>query len=235
VTWQPVNDVPLGTGLVDETTPTPPHRGGQENAIGAQPVEHSKRVPVRSMTDQTSAPGVFFDVVPAPPRLVIFGAGDDARPVCRFARALGWHVTVADARPAFATAERFPDADFLVIISPDQDLDSQGLKISSDALVVLMTHRYAHDLPLLRQLFKKPLAYLGMLGPRKRAEQILNELVSSGLSLSTDQRDALHAPVGLDLGAETPDEIALSILAEMQSVIAGRDGGPLRLRKQPIH
>ena len=103
------------------------------------------------------------------------------------------------------------------------------------ALAVVMTHHYVHDVPLLRALLPRPLAYLGLLGPRKRAEKILADLAAGGLAVTPAQRERLHAPVGLDLGAETPEEVALSMLAEMHAVLGGRDGRPLRHRPGPIH
>jgi xanthine/CO dehydrogenase XdhC/CoxF family maturation factor len=103
------------------------------------------------------------------------------------------------------------------------------------ALVVVMTHHYVHDVPLLRDLLPRPLAYLGLLGPKKRADKIFGDLADNGLVISPEQKARLHAPVGLDLGAETPEEVALSILAEMQASLGGRDGRPLRDCTGPIH
>lgn len=179
------------------------------------------------------AAAIFRQVVAPPPALVIFGAGNDARPLVRFARELGWHVTVVDPRPAMATATRFPEADAIVVARPEEA--PARVAPAPDALVVIMTHHYAHDLPLLRHLLARPLAYLGLLGPRARAERILQELEAGGLPITAEMRARLHAPVGLDLGAETPEAVALSILAEMQAVLAGRDARPLRQRTAPIH
>lgn len=176
---------------------------------------------------------VFYQTVPPPTALVIFGAGDDVRPLVRFARELGWHVTVADPRPAFATPERFPEADTVIVARPE---DSPArLALGADTLAVIMTHHYRHDLPLLHALLPRPLAYLGLLGPRKRAEKILSDLAAQGFVATPEMRSRLHAPVGLDLGADHPEEVALAILAEMKAVLAGRDARPLRERIQPIH
>ena len=102
-------------------------------------------------------------------------------------------------------------------------------------LAVVMTHHNVHDVPLLRDLLPRPLAYLGLLGPKKRAEQILSDLASAGLSVTPAIRTRLHAPVGLDLGADSPEQVALSILAEMQATLTRRDARPLRERTRPIH
>jgi xanthine dehydrogenase accessory factor len=92
-----------------------------------------------------------------------------------------------------------------------------------------------HDVPLLRTLLPRPLAYLGLLGPKKRTEKILADLARDGLALTPAMRARLHAPVGLDLGADTPAQVALAILSEMQAALAGRDARPLRERIRPIH
>ncbi len=189
------------------------------------------------LADQLPGPAaaakVFRQTVAPAPALFVFGAGDDAQPLVRAAKELGWRVVVADARPAFATAERFPAADRL-IAAPAGQLVAQAAPAAGD-LAVVMTHHYIHDAPILRELLPHPLAYLGLLGPRTRAEQILRNLGDDGLVVTPEQRARLRAPVGLDLGAEAPEEVALSILAEMQAVLGGRDGRPLRERRRPIH
>lgn len=176
---------------------------------------------------------VFNNRVPPPTALAIFGAGDDAQPLARLARELGWHVTIADPRAAFATAARFPTADSL-LVAPAADLVDR-LAPDAATLAVVMTHHYVHDVPLLRALLLRPLAYLGLLGPKKRAEKILSDLAHAGFVPSAEQRARLHAPVGLDLGANSPEQVALAILAEMQAVLHGRDARPLRDRTRPIH
>ncbi len=180
-----------------------------------------------------SASGVFFNTIAPPPALVIFGAGDDAQPLARLAHELGWHVTVADPRPASATADRFPTADALVVGSA-ADLVAR-VAPGPDMLAVVMTHHYVHDVPLLRALLARPLAYLGLLGPKKRADKILSDLAGEGIVVTPAQRARLHAPVGLDLGADSPEQVALAIVAEMQATLSGRDARPLRQRTRPIH
>lgn len=176
---------------------------------------------------------VCVETIPPPTALVVFGAGDDAQPLVRFAKELGWHVTVADPRAAFATPERFPTADARVVAPADQ----LAVRVAPgrDALAAVMTHHYVHDVPILRDLLARPLAYLGLLGPRKRAGKILADLAASGVAIDDSHRRRLHAPIGLDLGAETPEQVALSILAEMQAALTQRDARPLRDRERPIH
>lgn len=195
----------------------------------ADPGELGTRLASGSAADR----GIFLDEIFPPVSLLVFGAGDDARPLVRLARELGWGITVADPRLAFATEERFPEAD-RVVCAPADQLVAQ-VKSEKGALAVVMTHHYVHDVPILRALLPLPLAYIGLLGPKKRAERILNDLKAGGLEINRERFERLHAPVGLDLGAETPEEVALSILAEMQATLATRDARPLRDRKGPIH
>jgi xanthine/CO dehydrogenase XdhC/CoxF family maturation factor len=168
-----------------------------------------------------------------PPSLVLFGAGDDAQPLVALARLLGWHVTVFDARPAYATAARFPDAQ-LVIACTTEDA-ARHAAIGADSHVVVMSHRYRDDRAALRVLLARPLAYLGVLGPRHRTERILEELAAEGLRLSDAQRARLFAPVGIDLGGAAPETVALSIVAELQAFQASRRPQHLRELARPIH
>jgi xanthine dehydrogenase accessory factor len=176
---------------------------------------------------------VFHQRLMPPVELFVFGAGDDARPLVRMAKELGWRVTVGDPRRDFATKERFPSADVLVVAAAHELVHKAN--VSDDALAVVMTHHYVHDVPLIAALAARGLPYLGLLGPKKRAIQIINEVTRT---LDEDRRRGtanIHAPVGLDLGAETPEEVALSIIAEMKAILSGRDGRPLRNRNRPIH
>ena len=176
---------------------------------------------------------VFLNTVEPPPALAIFGAGDDAQPLARLAHELGWHVAVADPRATFATAARFPTADALVV-APASELAGR-VSIDRTTLAVVMTHHYVHDVPLLRALLPQPLAYLGLLGPKKRAEKILADLATDGLAITPAMRARLHAPVGLDLGADSPEQVALAIIAEIQATLGRRNARPLREREQSIH
>ena len=180
-----------------------------------------------------AATGVFNDTVGAPIILSIFGAGNGARPLAQLARDLGWRVTVADPRPAMATEARFPGL-FRLVSGPADELVSR-VGPAPGSLAVIMTHHYVHDRPLLRQLLPLPLAYLGLLGSRGRSERIRADVEAEGIAITPAMRSRLRSPVGLDLGAEGPEEVALSIIAEMMAVLAGRDGRPLRERTLPIH
>ncbi len=181
------------------------------------------------------ATDVFRQEILPPQPLTVFGAGDDAQPLVAMAATLGWRITVADPRPAYTTQERFPQAARVLVIDPSKPLEPQGIALTDRSAVVIMTHHYIHDTPLLGQLLPRPLAYVGLLGPKKRATRILQDLTDQGASLSEADRARLHSPTGLDLGGDTPAEVALSILAEIQSVLALRDARPLRQRERAIH
>jgi xanthine/CO dehydrogenase XdhC/CoxF family maturation factor len=179
------------------------------------------------------ASGAFIEDVKPPASLAIFGAGDDAQPLARLALELGWKVTVADPRPAMPTEARFPGVCALVL-GPAEELVGRAAP-PPGSLAVVMTHHYKHDRPLLRHLLPLPLAYVGLLGPKRRADKIMADIAADGLAITSAMRSRLRAPVGLDLGGDGPEEVALSIIAEMTSVLAGRDGRPLRDRDLPIH
>lgn len=186
------------------------------------------------LADGTPAhPGIFFETIPPPPQLAVFGAGDDAWPLVRMARELGWHVTVVDSRAAYATVARFPEATS-VLVQPAETAVA-AVAPNARALAVVMTHRFRDDAVLLRHLLTAPLAYLGVLGPRRRTERLLEEIKAAGLAVTPAMQARLHAPVGLDLGGSSPEEVALAILAEMQCRLTGRTPIHLRERTAPIH
>jgi xanthine dehydrogenase accessory factor len=199
VVWRAADSSLLGTRLAGESPPVP-----------------------------AADTAIFRETVQPPPSLLICGAGDDAQPLVRLTKELGWHITVADSRPAFASQKRFPEADAVLVAHPEKLI--ARVAVRAHTLAVVMTHHYRHDLPFMRALLPQPLAYLGLLGPKKRAEKILDDLAATPA-----QRARLHAPVGLDLGGNTPETIALAILAEMQATLAGRDARPLSGRAGPIH
>ncbi len=180
-------------------------------------------------TDFTESVIVFEETVLPPAPLVIFGAGQDALPLVRLAKELGWHVTVVDTRGTRARPERFPQADVV------QAGFSDTPALDSRTAAVVMTHNYADDRRVLDCLLTSAAGYIGQLGPRVRTERLLAEISDDGLTMTEEMRRRLHAPIGLDLGADNPDEIALSIVAEIQAARAGRAAGFLRDHRAPIH
>jgi xanthine dehydrogenase accessory factor len=176
---------------------------------------------------------IFVEVIQPPLPLVIFGAGHDAQPLVELAKALAWQVTVVDSRPAYATRERFLAADDIIISHPEQV--SEKVCLNSGTVAVVMTHNYLHDQEILRTLLPSAVSYIGLLGPKSRTQQLLSELEEEGINPTYQQRQRLYGPVGLDIGADTPEEIALAIIAEIKAVLADRGAGFLRNRTQPIH
>ena len=176
---------------------------------------------------------VFIETIEPTVPLVVFGAGADAVPVARLAHELGWHVTVVDHRPAFAAPARFPAADAIIVSRPEGI--AWQLALDGRTVTVLMTHNYEHDRELLKVLLASPVRYIGCLGPAKRTERMLTELLAEGGAPTDEELARVYAPVGLDIGADTSAEIALSIIAEIRAVLAGRGGGLLRNRKGSLH
>ncbi|HEU5394270.1 MAG TPA: XdhC family protein, partial [Candidatus Methylomirabilis sp.] len=146
---------------------------------------------------------------------------------------LGWRVIVVDRREALLALDRFPGAAGLV----RTDFPEAAKRVPTDerTYVLIMTHNYVHDRDLLRAFLPTEAAYLGMLGPRARTEKILRELQEEGVALDAARRVRIFGPVGLDVGSETPDEIAVAVLGEILAVARGRGGGFLRARAGPIH
>ncbi len=175
----------------------------------------------------------FFEEVEPPITILLFGAGADAVPLVRIASELGWPVTVHDHRPAYLTEERFPEAERLVAQTSDEPLG----EIASDTrtAAVIMTHNYTRDRLILPVLLRSNVFYIGALGPKRRTEQLLEEIAQAGDLFTPEQLARLYAPVGLDIGADTPEGIALSIIAEIQSVLKNRNGGHLRYREGSIY
>jgi xanthine/CO dehydrogenase XdhC/CoxF family maturation factor len=175
---------------------------------------------------------VLLERIAPPQPLILFGGGHDVPPLVRLAKELGHHVTVIDRRPDFAEPQRFPGADRVWHVRPGDVL--ARVPMDEESAAVIMNHHYETDAELLGELLGTPLAYLGMLGPRRRTEKILVELRESGKHFTAGQMEKLHAPAGLDLGSENPEQIALSILAELQATMAGRSAAHLRNRSGPI-
>ena len=174
---------------------------------------------------------VFADVVGPPPRLFAYGAVDTADALCAAAKAIGWRTIVADARARFATPQRLPSADEIVVAWPEDAL-AQIAPDHTTAIVVL-THDDKFDLPLLTEALATEAYYIGALGSRRNQERRRERLLEAGLD--EEQLERISGPAGLDIGAHTPAETAVSMLAEIMAVRAGRDGGRLRGSSGRIH
>jgi xanthine dehydrogenase accessory factor len=169
----------------------------------------------------------FFERLAPPLSLVVFGATHVAMPLVSMAHVLGLRTVVVDGRDRFATRERFPDADEILVGMPSEI--AAGMSLGAESLVVLLSHDYKYDLPVLQVLLATDAAYIGVLGSRRRGPALLQFLESEGMSSS--QLARLRIPVGLDIGARTPEQIALSVLAEAVAVYHGHSGGPMRDRE----
>jgi xanthine dehydrogenase accessory factor len=176
---------------------------------------------------QAAGREVFVETLTPAVRLLIFGAGDDAIPLTDTAKYLGWQVAVFDGRSHYARREKFPNADEVTVRmagAPPPPVDAW-------TVAVLMSHSYSQDLEALRELAHLPLAYLGILGPNKRTLQLLGDA-----GLERKQMTAkLHGPMGLDIGADGPEQVALAVIAEIQASLNGREGGTLSTRDGSIH
>jgi xanthine dehydrogenase accessory factor len=174
---------------------------------------------------------VCLEILRPPVRLTIYGAGNDVQPVVRLASGLGWRVQVLDGRPNQAQPARFPEAETVRVVP----LAQVGEEPHDGSFALLMTHNYYYDLAVLRHLLHAPTQYIGLLGPRKKYERLLTDLEKEFPDAAQRLQGRLYSPIGLNLGAETPEEIALSITAEIQAVLTKRPAGFLRDSPHPIH
>jgi xanthine dehydrogenase accessory factor len=202
-----------------------------DDALDAMAVRVARSLPEGepSGLHQVAGHTVFIDRFLPPPRLIVCGAGDDARPVVRLALDAGFGVTVVDRRPALLDPSRFPAAAQLVLTAPAGYADRNPT--SAEQYALLMTHSFADDVAWASVLGRRPLRYLGILGPRARTERLLR---TAGLQ-EMEEDPRLFGPVGLDVGTEGAEQVAISILAELLAVQSGRAGGSLRDRCVPIH
>jgi xanthine/CO dehydrogenase XdhC/CoxF family maturation factor len=173
-----------------------------------------------------------FENVQPPVQLLILGAGADAVPLASMAHEVGLQVSVFDHRQAFLSKDRFPDANDLVLLDRDASPD---LRSDTRTAIVAMNHNYERDKVMIGASIPTNSFYLGALGPKERTRQILKELEAEGRRFTPEQMAKLYAPAGLDLGGDSPESIALSIIAEIQAVIRERDGGHLRDREGSIY
>ncbi len=175
----------------------------------------------------------FIEFIKPPVSLVIAGAGNDVMPLIDMAQLLGWEVTVVDGRNNYTKRERFPSTCQVLLAKPEEVLEK--IEIDDQTVFALMTHNYNYDMAMLGELLKKEARYIGLLGPKKKRDRMLDELRDGGMILTEKQMNSIYGPVGLDIGAETAEEIALSILAEIQSVLSGKTGKSLKDNTGAIH
>lgn len=186
----------------------------------------------RGLVREYGAVTVAFEVVAPSVKLVICGSGPDVVPLVRFGVELGWDLTVIDHRPVqLAHPERFPGA--TIVDCPDPLSLENCVAITPHTAAVVMSHNYARDLDYVSALLHSRAAYVGVLGPRARTERMVADISSSGSGI--ERGDRLYSPVGLDIGSDGPEGIAMSIIAEVAAAISGRAGGHLRERRGSLH
>ena len=208
--------------------------GGE--TLGDAPVELAARADEvlrggRNRLLERDGSRVFAEWYGPPPRLFVYGAVDTAEALCASAKLLGWTTIVADARAKFATRERIPSADELVVAWPDEALAQ--VQADHQTAVVVLTHDDKFDEPALLGALRTEAFYIGALGSRRNQERRRERLLASGVD--EQELERISGPCGLDVGAETQEETALSILAEILAVRAGRGGGLLRESPRRIH
>ncbi|MEP6928787.1 MAG: XdhC family protein [Flavobacterium sp.] len=173
------------------------------------------------------------EYISPPVLLVIVGAGNDVQPLVKMASLLGWEIIMGEGRATHATQKRFPEAKQILIATPEQLI--QQIKIDPQTYFVLMTHNYKYDLGVLKLLLEQKYTYIGILGPKTKLNRMLDELQNEGINLNEEQLKNIHGPIGLDIGSETSEEIALSIVAEIKAVMSHRNGSPLKYKTEKIH
>jgi len=201
-------------------------RAGERRLLGLDAVE-----PGPSRVLELDGETVFAEMLGPPPRVVVIGAIDTAEELCRAAKSLGWHTVVADPRPALTTRERLPSPDELLVAWPDEALEQ--LAPDRDTAVVVLTHEERLDVPALTSALEAEAFYVGAIGSRRTQEKRRERLLEAGVA--EEELERLSGPAGLDLGAQTPAETAVSILGEILAVRAGRFGGRLREGSGRIH
>ena len=165
--------------------------------------------------------------------LVIVGAGNDAIPLMQMATILGWDVKVVDGRNTHAKQDRFINACQVLVSKPEKVLEQ--MDIDNRTCFVLMTHNYQYDLQMIKVLLAIDTPYIGLLGPKKKFNRIIEDLQQEGIAPTSGQLAKIYGPTGLDIGAENSEEIAVSIIAEIQAVMNGRHGTMLKLKSTQIH
>jgi len=184
---------------------------------------------IQSFSDYQQV-SVFFEVIKPPTRILLFGAGNDTIPVSKMAEILGFELILIDGRKNLATAARFPSAK-RIIQGPAEEVIDQ-IETDLNTIALLMTHNFDYELVVLEKLQACMIPYIGILGPKRKTEKLIQRLESKGIQIS---RENLYAPIGLEIGAETSEEIALSIMAEIKAVLNKKQPIFLKDKEGPIH
>lgn len=196
-------------------------------------VLHSQTGVVLGMPDQLQTE-VLLDYIPASVSLVIAGAGNDVQPLVKIASLLGWEVIVMDGRATHALKSRFPESKDVFVTKAEQFLDNV-LNIDEQTFFILMTHNYQYDLAVLKLLLETNSKYIGILGPKSKLNRMVDDLNNVGFKINEDKLNRIYGPIGLDIGAETSEEIALSIVSEIKAVMSNKKGTSLKYKAGSIH
>ena len=206
----------------------------QEVLYEASEVIQNKRSNILKLERNGTSRINYIQFYDPPVKLVLIGAGNDAMVVASQAELLGWKIIIADGRPTHANTQRFSSGCQVIVSRPEETLEN--IEIDERTCFALMSHNYNYDLAVLKLLLnKRAVPYIGILGPLKKWERMKNDLDHAGIQISNVDEDRIHAPIGLELGAETPAEIGLSILAEIQAVLTASSAKSLKYKNSPIH
>lgn len=188
---------------------------------------------VKTITHEDVFYEALIEYIPPAVSLVIAGAGNDVKPLVEIASVMGWEITVAEGRVSHATEKRFPLANNIMVVGADDFVNN--IIVDEYTFVVLMTHNYRYDLTVLKNLLNCRNRYIGVLGPKSKLNRMISDLAEEDVVVSQEQMERIYGPVGLDIGAETAEEIALSVAAEIKAVLEGKKGNSLRYKKEKIH
>ncbi|KFC19581.1 XdhC family protein [Chryseobacterium sp. FH1] len=202
----------------------------KNNMLG---ILESKCTEIQTFQIENEEQSAMFQYIAPPVSLVIAGAGNDVQPVVKIADILGWEVTVGEGRVTHATQKRFPEAKNILVVKPEELI--QNIVIDDRTYFVLMTHNYKYDLEVLKLVLKTNCPYIGILGPKTKLQRMFDDLHADGNILADGDYQRIYGPIGLDIGAETSEEIALSVISEIKAVIEDRKGTSLRYKIDKIH
>lgn len=195
-------------------------------------VLQTKTTVIKALQDDNQNEALIEYINP-PISLIIAGAGNDVQSLVEITSVLGWEVTIGDGRATHAVSSRFPKAKEILVVNPEQFLEN--IKVDDQTYVILMTHNYKYDLAMLKLVLETNCSYIGILGPKTKLNRMLEDLLLEGIKVSEEQLERIYGPIGLDIGAETSEEIALSVLAEIKAVIANKQGTSLKYKTGKIH
>jgi xanthine dehydrogenase accessory factor len=203
-----------------------------EILLDVNEVLESKTTAIKPLQDENYNEALIEYINP-PVSLIIAGAGNDVQPLVKMTSILGWEVTIGDGRATHAISSRFPEAKQVLTVNPEQFLEN--INIDDQTYLILMTHNYKYDLAMLRLLLETNCMYIGILGPKTKLNRMFDDLLLEGIKISEEQMQRIYGPIGLDIGAETSEEIALAIIAEIKAVISKKIGTSLKYKTGKIH